>query len=109
MKGSSRRSKRSSSAVRVSEGSSLEKAAGPGVLLGEGLARSIGATYGSLVTLIVNLPGGGVNALETPVVGIFYSATKAYDDLRVCLEDSSRPGPGPVARSGDIAADDPAA
>jgi ABC-type lipoprotein release transport system permease subunit len=29
----------------------------------------------------------GVNALETPVVGIFYSATKAYDDraLRIPL------------------------
>lgn len=76
-----------SSAVRVSDGVSLEKAAGPGVLLGEGLARSLGAKTGSLVTLIVNLPGGGVNALETPVVGIFYSATKAYDDraLRIPL------------------------
>lgn len=56
-------------------------------MLGEGLARSIGAKTGSKVTLIVNLPGGGVNALETSVVGIFYSATKAYDDraLRIPL------------------------
>ena len=78
---------RLSSALRISDGSGLEIAAGPGVLLGEGLARSIGAKTGSRVTLIVNLPGGGVNALETPVVGIFYSATKAYDDraLRIPL------------------------
>ena len=78
---------RLSSAVRVSEGSGLEAADRPGVMLGEGLARSIGAKTGSKVTLIVNLPGGGVNALETSVVGIFYSATKAYDDraLRIPL------------------------
>lgn len=78
---------RLSSAVRVSEGSGLDAADRPGVMLGEGLARSIGAKTGSKVTLIVNLPGGGVNALETSVVGIFYSATKAYDDraLRIPL------------------------
>lgn len=77
---------RLSSAVRISQGVGLE-GNGLGVLLGEGLARSIGAKAGSQVTLIVNLPNGGVNALETRVVGIFYSATKAYDDraLRIPL------------------------
>lgn len=75
-----------SKAVRISAGSQIT-GSGNEVLLGEGLARSIGASVGDRITLLTNVRGGGVNAIEAVVVGLFNTATKAYDDraLRVSI------------------------
>jgi putative ABC transport system permease protein len=54
-----------------------------GVLLGRGLAASLGVRLGDLVTLMVSLPGGGINAVECHVRGIFAIQVKAYDDSAV--------------------------
>jgi putative ABC transport system permease protein len=76
-----------SKAVRLGAGTPLSGAPGE-ILLGEGLARSIGAGVGDTVTLLTNVPGGGVNAIEARVTGLFHTATKAYDDraLRLPIE-----------------------
>ncbi|NLD69244.1 MAG: ABC transporter permease [Limnobacter sp.] len=74
-----------SKAVVLSEGRALADDDPDRVLLGEGLAKSIDAGVGDTVTLLVNLPAGGVNAIEAVVGGIFHTATKAYDDRALRL------------------------
>lgn len=74
-----------SRALRLSAGALLSADDERGALLGEGLARSVGAEVGDRVTLLVTVPAGGINAVEVVVAGLFHTATKAYDDraLRV--------------------------
>lgn len=81
-----------SKAVRISAGGSLAEGRDDLVLLGEGLARSIGAAVGDRVTLLANVPDGGVNAVELTVTGTFHTATKAYDDraLRLPISTAKR-------------------
>lgn len=73
-----------SQAVRIGVGQALGGAADE-ILLGEGLARSIGAGVGDRVTLLTNVRGGGVNAIEARVAGLFHTATRAYDDRALRL------------------------
>jgi putative ABC transport system permease protein len=54
-----------------------------GVLLGRGLAKALGTVRADTVTLLVNLPGGGVNAVEARLRGTFSTQIKAYDDSAV--------------------------
>lgn len=58
------------------------------LLLGEGLAKNLGAGIGDVVALLVTTPAGSINAIEAPVAGIFHTSTKAYDDraLRLPLQ-----------------------
>lgn len=74
-----------SKAVRLSAGASLSEAEPAQAILGEGLARSLGVGVGDRVTLLANLPGGGVNAVEVTVAGLFHTSTKAYDDRALRL------------------------
>lgn len=62
------------------------------VLLGQGLAYSVGAKVGDSVVLLASLPDGGINAVELEVGGIFHTYAKAYDDraLRVPIETARR-------------------
>lgn len=64
----------------IQEGAALPNAAAPGVLLGEGLAKSVGAKTGDKVVLLVKTVAGGNNAGEYVVSGIFSTSNKAYDD-----------------------------
>jgi putative ABC transport system permease protein len=81
-----------SKALGFSAGRGLAAADVPEALLGEGLAKSLGAGVGDTVTLLVNTPGGGFNGVELRVAGVFYSASKAYDDraLRLPLPVAQR-------------------
>lgn len=78
-----------SSQLVVERGRALESAGERSLLVGEGLARNLGVDVGDLVTLLVTTPAGGVNAIEAPVVGVFYTSTKAYDDRALRLPMSS--------------------
>ncbi len=75
-----------SSWLRVTVGRSLAEGANE-VLMGEGLATSLGVHPGDSVVLLATPQGGGMQAVEARICGLFYSATKAYDDsaLRVPL------------------------
>jgi putative ABC transport system permease protein len=59
-----------------------------GIIVGEGLAANAGLSLGDPIVLLVQTASGGVNAVEGKVRGIFYTSTKAYDDvsLRVPIE-----------------------
>jgi len=73
--------------VVIEEGEPLSPAHPREIILGRGLAANLGAKVGDTVVLLVNTSGGGLNAVETRVRGLFSTITKAYDDaaLRVPL------------------------
>lgn len=80
--------KRLSSDLRISSGQGMDPSDPMGIIVGQGLATSIGMKIGSKVVLLANTRTGGVNAVEVTVRGTFTSATKAYDDtaLRVPID-----------------------
>jgi len=81
-----------STALVVYQGQGLETVSTPGVIVGEGLARQLGVKPGETLTLLSNTRGGGLNAVELPVRGIFYTANKAYDDvsLRIPIQTAQK-------------------
>jgi putative ABC transport system permease protein len=54
-----------------------------GVLLGRGLATALAVNPGDRVSLVVSLPGGGINAVEGRVRGTFTVQIKEIDDSAV--------------------------
>jgi putative ABC transport system permease protein len=58
------------------------------VLLGEGLAKTLGVKVGDAVVLLVTTARGGANATEVKVAGIFNTTSKQFDDqfLRLPIE-----------------------
>ncbi len=79
-----------SSELVIDRGRPLESIDERSLLLGEGLAKVLGADVDDLVTILVTTPAGGVNAIEAKVAGIFHTSTKAYDDraLRLPLQSA---------------------
>lgn len=65
------------------EGRNLDAANPKGVLVGRGLAAVLGVKPGDRITLLVNVQGGGINAVEADVSGLFSINAKAYDDSAV--------------------------
>ncbi|HEY2989681.1 MAG TPA: FtsX-like permease family protein [Candidatus Binatia bacterium] len=64
-------------------GENLSGADPSGVLLGSGLANSLGIKRGDRVSFIVSRPGGGINAVEGSVRGTFETGVKGHDDSAV--------------------------
>jgi putative ABC transport system permease protein len=64
-------------------GDNLSGADASGVLLGTGLANSLGVKRGDRVSFIVSRSGGGINAVEGHVRGTFATGVKAHDDSAV--------------------------
>jgi hypothetical protein len=54
-------------------------------VLRRGLARSLGVGVGDTVALLVTTSGGGINAVEAKVAGVFISTNQAYDDAALRL------------------------
>ncbi|PKO80310.1 MAG: ABC transporter permease [Betaproteobacteria bacterium HGW-Betaproteobacteria-13] len=67
-------------AITVIAGRDMVGADPASVMLGEGLAATLGASPGDQVVLLATTASGGVNAVELTVAGIFATITKAYDD-----------------------------
>ncbi len=67
-------------AITIVAGQDLPGADADAVLLGEGLAASLGAAPGDTVVLLATTAAGGINAVELKVAGLFATITKAYDD-----------------------------
>ena len=74
-----------STMVTVVAGEDLANAEQKAVLLGEGLAKSLGAKVGDYVVLLVTAAGGGAGAVEVKVSGIFATNAKEYDDSALRL------------------------
>ena len=72
-------------AFRIVQGHDLTTISGPEVILGRGLARSLGVESGATVALLSNTSSGGINAVEARVAGIFITANQAYDNSALRL------------------------
>lgn len=74
----------------IIEGRQLTDEDAYGVLLGEGVAKSLKLEVGSFVTVLANTPDGALNSLEFEVVGVFRTFSKDYDAraIRVALPAS---------------------
>ncbi|MEN9727481.1 MAG: hypothetical protein RL434_1847 [Pseudomonadota bacterium] len=67
--------------IVIDEGRALSADDSTGVILGKGLANSLGARVGATLVLLGTDQDGGVSAVDAKVRGIFHTAVKAYDDV----------------------------
>ncbi len=76
----------------ISQGEGLADNDALQVILGQGLAQTMGAQVGSTITLLTNTVAGSINAVDVNVKGIFYTGTKNYDDifLRLPIETTQK-------------------
>ncbi len=75
-----------SSAIDIQDGGrNLASRDAKELIVGRGLARTLGVHIGQKVVLVAKTKSGGINALEVEVVGLFSTVTKAYDDLAIRL------------------------
>lgn len=79
------REKLVSSRVTIVSGRDLASDNEKTVLLGEGLARSMGVKEGDGVVLLATAANGSPSAIEVTVAGIFATTTKEYDDSALRL------------------------
>lgn len=66
--------------ITVSKGQALSGEDPKGVILGEGLAASLGVNLGDKIVLLVSTSSGSMNAVEANVRGLFFTLSKAYND-----------------------------
>lgn len=78
--------------ISLLNGQNLQRADQKAVLLGEGLAASLGVKPGDSIVLLVTAKTGGASAVEVKVAGIFATITKDYDDhaLRLPIETARK-------------------
>ncbi len=76
-----------SKSIRISRGRNLSAEDASEIIMGRGLAANLDISIGDVVVLMTTTAAGNINAVEAPVVGIFTSVSKEYDDsaLRVPL------------------------
>jgi len=74
-----------SSRMTIVSGRDLADANEPALLLGEGLARSLGVKPDDIVVLLATAANGSPNAVEVKVAGTFATVTKEYDDSALRL------------------------
>ncbi|UCV01916.1 ABC transporter permease [Dechloromonas denitrificans] len=77
-----------SSRINIIAGQDLRDRKERAILLGEGLAKSIGAKTGDTVVLLATTANGSANAVEVVVAGVFSTSSKEFDDnaLRLPLD-----------------------
>ena len=70
------------------EGRALRDSDKDGIVLGQGVAKSLGLKAGDRVDLVISLAQGAVNTLDFEVVGVFQSFSKDFDAraVRIPLE-----------------------
>jgi len=69
-----------SARINIDIGRNLKSENEAAVILGEGLADSLGAKLGDRIVLLATTAQGGASAVETEVVGIFNTTSKEFDD-----------------------------
>ena len=77
-----------SSRITIMSGKNLTSDKEMGVLLGEGLAKNLGAQAGDRVVILSTASNGSPNAVEVEVKGTFATISKDFDDnaLRMPIE-----------------------
>ncbi len=71
--------------INIMAGRNLEGGNTPAVILGEGLAKSLGVQPGDKVVLLATTASGSPNAIEVEVTGTFATIYKDYDDSALRL------------------------
>ncbi|HED00558.1 MAG TPA: ABC transporter permease [Proteobacteria bacterium] len=66
--------------VGIEAGENLSRGDMYDVILGRGLAKAMGSKVGNFVILVSNTVGGALNALDMKVKGVFFTASKEFDD-----------------------------
>ncbi len=66
--------------LHIIKGENLSSNDPKGIILGQGLASSLGVDVGDSVVLLVTLSSGGINAIEGHVRGLFFTVSKEFDD-----------------------------
>ena len=79
------RDKPLSSRITIQSGQDLEGPEQASVLLGEGLARSLGVAAGERIVLLATAANGSPSAIEVSVAGTFATISKEYDDVALRL------------------------
>ena len=79
------REKPLSSRITIQSGQDLEGPEQASVLLGEGLARSLGVAAGERIVLLATAANGSPSAIEVSVAGTFATISKEYDDVALRL------------------------
>jgi putative ABC transport system permease protein len=74
-----------SSRIMIVSGRDLADANEPALLLGEGLARSLGVKPDDVIVLLATAANGSPNAIEVKVAGTFATISKEYDDSALRL------------------------
>lgn len=74
------REKPISSRITIISGRDLASTSESAVILGEGLAKSVGVKPGDTIVLLATASNGSTNAVELTVAGTFATITKEYDD-----------------------------
>jgi putative ABC transport system permease protein len=74
-----------SSRITIQSGKDLNDSEQQSVLLGEGLARSLGVKPGDMIVLLATAANGSPNAIEISVAGTFATISKEYDDVALRL------------------------
>lgn len=74
--------------LRYLEGRALSNDDIDGIVVGEGVARSLGLKIGDRVTVVMTLAAGAVNTLDFELIGVFQSFSKEFDAraVRISLE-----------------------
>lgn len=65
--------------MRFVEGRALKDSDLDGIVVGQGVAKSLGLKVGDRVTLVMTLSAGAVNTLDFELVGVFQSFSKEFD------------------------------
>lgn len=69
--------------LKIVEGRELSKKDTFGVMIGQGVARSLGLRIGDQITVVANSLQGSLNTVELEVIGVFQSFSKEYDSRAV--------------------------
>lgn len=80
-----------SSRITISAGQDIRNLDDKSVILGEGLARNLGAKPGDQIVLLGTAANGGASAIEVTVAGVFYTINKEFDNYALRI-------PIPLAR-----------
>ncbi|TSA06330.1 MAG: ABC transporter permease [Deltaproteobacteria bacterium] len=69
-----------SAGVAIEAGENLSSDDMYDVVIGTGLAKAMGSKVGDFIILVSNTVGGALNALDMKVKGVFFTASKEFDD-----------------------------
>jgi len=76
----------------ITQGEQLSSSDEGGIIIGRGMAETLGLQLGDTVVLLVNTASGGISAVEGIIRGIFSTGVKGYDDsvLRLPIETARK-------------------